>query len=278
MTYAYDATGFVDPYAAHAAGYVTAIRYLNGGKPTPTPTQLSAYRDAGVAVAFVYETDGRSAARGHAGGVDDVHVAESVALDVGLPADRPIFYAPWDDPVDAGRVEDDYWQAVAQTSVRQSFGAYGNAATLRRATYSPRCRYAWHVETWGRFGGAQLVLTQLANTPGPPIAGVDPSRYDANVVHAPDHGQWPFTPGPPAPAHRPGVTAMTVMWIDFKGINAYLVQAGVIVHQFNGEPSPDYGLPVDALDFANTTSCGIVHLSGPEWQSLLRRSGMLPPA
>lgn len=277
MSFAYDATGFVDPFAAHAAGYVTAIRYLNGGKPTPSALELRRYWDAGVAVAFVYETDGRSAARGHAGGVDDVHVAESVALDVGLPADRPIFYAPWDSPDDAGGVESDYWQAVAETSVRRSFGAYGNANTLRRAIQSDRCRYAWHVETWGRFAGSTLVLTQLANTPGPPIAGVDPSRYDANTVHADDHGQWPFTPAPPAPGNRPGVTAMTVMWIDFKGINAYLVQAGVIVHQFNGEADPSFGLPVDALAFANTTSCGIVHLSPDEWTRLLRRSGMLPP-
>lgn len=274
MTYAYDATGFVDPFAAHNAGYVTAIRYLDGGKPTPTPAEIDAYWSAGVAVAFVFETDGNAARRGYAGGADDVRVAEAVAATVGLPTDRPIFYAPWDHNSDAGAAEDDYWRAVAVSSTRPTFGAYGNVHTLTRAGRHDACRYLWAVETWGVPADWRLVLVQLANTPGPPIAGVPPSAYDPDDVRALDHGQWPSPAPPPATTPRPGVHPMTVCWIDFHGIIAYLVQAGIIVHEFTGAHDPTFGLPADALAFAHDTSCGVVNITGAEWQSLLHRSGI----
>jgi hypothetical protein len=79
----------------------------------------------------------------------------------------------------------------------------------------------------------------------------------------------------PEPILRKRAPDMTVMWIDFYGIKAYCVQAGIIVHEFNGPPNPDYGLPQDALDFASGTNCGLIKMSGSEWTTLLKRIGVI---
>jgi len=67
---------------------------------------------------------------------------------------------------------------------------------------------------------------------------------------------------------------MTVMWINFNGVNCYLVQGGLIVHQFHGAPN-QFGIPEDGSSFAYNTNCGIVEMTGPEWEALLKRTGII---
>lgn len=67
---------------------------------------------------------------------------------------------------------------------------------------------------------------------------------------------------------------MTIMWINFNGMQVYLVQGGIIVKQFHGPPN-EYGIPVDASEFATETKCGLTNMDGGEWQRLLKRSSMM---
>lgn len=68
---------------------------------------------------------------------------------------------------------------------------------------------------------------------------------------------------------------MTIMWIDFQGIKAYLVGSDLtIIKGFDGPPGA-YGFPQDALDFANQTSCGLVKMTGADWTRLLKKNGLL---
>lgn len=86
----------------------------------------------------------------------------------------------------------------------------------------------------------------------------------------------PTPPPDPVPAPRKAPPTMTVMCINFNGVNAYLVQGGIIVHQFTGPPGPpEYGsIPKDATEFSNDTGCGLAWMSGGEWAALLKRSGV----
>lgn len=87
------------------------------------------------------------------------------------------------------------------------------------------------------------------------------------------HDDWyaiagaPQEPTPTKKRHHD----MTVAFVEFNGIHAYLIGgSGRIIHQFTGTPNPQYGLPQDALDYANSTNCGIVKLSGEEWTRALK--------
>lgn len=90
-----------------------------------------------------------------------------------------------------------------------------------------------------------------------------------NVENMLDVLRQPYVP----PSTPKGPPLMTVMWIQFNGFPTYLVQAGLIVHQFDGAPS-GFGIPQSAVDFAQQTQCGIIRMSGGEWQALLKRSGV----
>jgi hypothetical protein len=69
---------------------------------------------------------------------------------------------------------------------------------------------------------------------------------------------------------------MTIMWIDFMGIKAYLVGGDLtIIKGFDGPPNPQYGFPQDALDFAGATSCGMVKMTGEDWTRLLKKNGVI---
>lgn len=85
--------------------------------------------------------------------------------------------------------------------------------------------------------------------------------------------------GPPLPPTPEPVASgrnddMTIMWINYQGMNVYLVQAGIIVKQFHGAEGA-FGIPQDAYDFEERTKCGMGGMDGDEWTRLLRRSGML---
>lgn len=80
----------------------------------------------------------------------------------------------------------------------------------------------------------------------------------------------PHTPSTPHRRHN----GMTIMWIDFNGIKAYLVGGDLtIIKGFDGRAGA-YGFPQDALDFAQATSCGMVKMSGADWTRLLKKNGL----
>lgn len=133
-----------------------------------------------------------------------------------------------------------------------------------------------------------LLVEWLHDEWGVPLDFYDGSRvaaFPGFITHRsliqtgdPHSDYWPYLPRPAAPPTAPGKGGdMTVMWIEFNGVQAYIVQGGLIVHQFTGPPGPpEFGsIPKDATEFATATSCGLVKMSGAEWQALLKRSGVL---
>lgn len=78
-------------------------------------------------------------------------------------------------------------------------------------------------------------------------------------------------PTPPKRRHH----GMTILWINYLGIHAYLVGGDLtIIHQFNGPGNPQFGLPQDALDYNAATGCGLVQMTGDEWMRLLKKNGL----
>jgi hypothetical protein len=76
-----------------------------------------------------------------------------------------------------------------------------------------------------------------------------------------------------SPTTKKRAPDVTILWVEFNGMNVYLVQGGIIVKQFHGDGP--YGIPQDAIDFDAHTNCGIGGMSGAEWGALLKRSGVI---
>jgi len=118
---------------------------------------------------------------------------------------------------------------------------------------------------------------------GTPFRGVTNHR---NLVHRAcdqhfdgfDEWVWDAAMTKPTPHTSERHDGMTVCWVNFNGIKAYLVGgAGVIIKEFRGAPGA-YGFPQDALDYANGTNCGLAEWNGDEWVRALRLTGLVPAA
>lgn len=82
------------------------------------------------------------------------------------------------------------------------------------------------------------------------------------------------SPAPEPGPERKAAPDVTICCIDYLGVKAYLVQAGLIVKTFHG-PLAANNVPQDANDHDGWTHCGIVWIDGGEWTALLRRSGVI---
>lgn len=111
-------------------------------------------------------------------------------------------------------------------------------------------------------------------------AWITPHSYWFNTSCCGDPLRDWIAAGAPAPAGpQPGPSrrrhnGMTVLWINFNGVKAYLVGGDLtIIHGFTGAPGA-FGIPQDAIDYVNATNCGMVQMTGEEWQRLLAKNSI----
>lgn len=182
-----------NPASIKAAGYVGVARYLgHGSGKLLTAGELAGIHAAGLAVAVVWETSANRMDGGAPAGAADAREANAQADGLGIPDDRPIYFA--NDQNLATPAHRAYMQAAHDTSKRPA-GPYGSTALIDVAAVFG-CRYGWKVQTWGG-PTPNATLEQMPNV-HPDIAGTD-----VNDVLKPDWGGWPNTGGAPAPTTPP---------------------------------------------------------------------------
>lgn len=170
------------PAALKAAGYVGVMRYLSGGGSKDlTIPERDALHKVGLGIGLVRETTAARMNGGAQAGTSDALAANQQANVLGFPTDRPIIFA--DDQNACTPAHEAYMAAAQKASVRP-VGPYGNGALVDYCVTQLGCRWAWHVDSWGKTTHA--TLAQMPNVPSP-VPGTD-----MNYALKPDWGQWPY--------------------------------------------------------------------------------------
>jgi glycoside hydrolase-like protein len=192
-----DASGRLSGAAVAAAGYKFAIRYL------PLGTWKSVSREEvddlvahGVAVCLVWETTSDRATEGREAGKADAAAAVQYQSQLGIPADREIYYTV-DKDVDPNVVVP-YFQGVHD--VLGNDGAYGGYKIVKRLQGSGLVKDLWQTVAWS--GGQLLTGRSLFQRLG--TATVGGVACDVNEAFVTDFGQHPKPKNASPPANSEG--------------------------------------------------------------------------
>ncbi len=175
--------------AMKAAGVEFVCRYLSHdttGK-NATLAEVQTLRAAGMAIVLVWETTASRALAGMGAGQADAVDALSQARGLGLPDDRPIFFAVDFDATAAQQPKiNDYFSGVASVIGLNRTGMYAGYGPISMAFDAGKIRYGWQTLAWsggkwdGRAGIQQYAIEKL-------IGGQD---VDFNRSVLDDFGQW----------------------------------------------------------------------------------------
>src|SRR4051812_9111 len=177
------------PAGIRAAGYTFAVRYLSHSTTGKNLTvdEAGALLAAGVHLVVNWEDSAMDALDGRARGASDAGEAERQAGAIGVPADRPIYFAIDFDASEAQQAAlDDYFDGVASVIGAARTGAYGGYGPIKRLLDGGKIAWAWQTYAWS--GGRwepRAQLRQVRNSVV--IAG---GECDVDEAHAEDFGQW----------------------------------------------------------------------------------------
>lgn len=203
--------GRPDPKKLKALGFDFAARYLSGGvsKKDITSAEYVQLRSANLAVVLVWEAGGSAAIGGFKQGVGDAQAARAQLARLGLPPNRPVYFAV---DYDAGAkpstltVAIDYIRGAASVLGVANTGVYGGYRVTEGCLDAGVCKFAWQTYAWsyGRWGRAQFRQTRN----GQNVAG---ATVDLCEAVATDYGQWPAPalPVPVPPVVKPKPPAQT---------------------------------------------------------------------
>ena len=176
--------------AMKAAGVEFVCRYLSydtTGKNI-SPAEAQTLRAAGMALILVWETSASRALVGMGAGQADATAALSQARSVGLPDDRPIFFAVDFDAsaTDQAKIND-YFSGVASVIGHNRTGMYGGYGPISRAFDAGKIKYGWQTFAWsaGKWDG-RAGLQQYSNDE---LIGGQAVDFNRSVLD--DYGQWP---------------------------------------------------------------------------------------
>lgn len=173
------------------AGYLGVIRYVcEDATKRISPSEAEQYHEVGLTVTLVYEDGARDAEGGQATGEQKAQVAEQQVKGLGVPDDRPVYFA-----VDENVHAQLYGQALA--CVR----SFANALGRPPAVYGPRpflyfcaqnrVTYLWESAAASWNTGPEPNGVALRQLPSQVL--VDGAACDENAVLQPDYGQWPYS-------------------------------------------------------------------------------------
>jgi hypothetical protein len=180
--------GTLQPQTFINAGYSFVCRYLSRD-PTKDidATEAKLLSDAGLDIVLVWETsERRPVTGGYEGGKTDAKTAFERAAALGMPDDRPIYFA-MDYDVAAGAA-DDYFRGIRDAGYPATHvGIYAGLRPLRHLLNEGLARYGWQTSAWS--GGVWDPRAHLRQYKyGLKFPGVDSA--DANHAMAEDFGQW----------------------------------------------------------------------------------------
>jgi hypothetical protein len=182
--------------AAWAEGKRFAVRYLYTPTKGVTATEAAAIRAAGLGLVCVYESYAARAKEGQAAGVADGKTAMAWAHVIGLPDNRPVYFAVDFEPtaVDLGHI-DAYLKGVAGCLGANRVGVYGSYATVEHCHKSGTARWFWQTYAWSHGQhSAWMHLSQYLN--GVAVAG---ATVDLDRSVQADFGAWMPAAAKPAP-------------------------------------------------------------------------------
>lgn len=205
--------------ALKSAGVTFVCRYLStpGNSKNLSSTEARRLSDAGIDIVVVFETTASRALAGYGSGAADASSALRQARALGMPANRPIFFAVDFDTGGSPSRVDSYFDGIASVLGKSGSGPYGSyevcAHLLARGF-----KYAWQSYAWsgGKWSKAQLQQYSNDHT----LAG---TSCDYDRAMATDFGQW-----------RVGVNPLSRTQIKLNKWNAELVQIRKYVHDRGG--------------------------------------------
>lgn len=193
-----DSTSEVPTAAHRSAGSSFAVRYLTRYAPKAlTETEVRNYKASGLGLAVVFEDGAQNALGGLDRGKADAEFASNQARALGMPAERPIYFAVDFDTGASPERTDAYFDGVAAVLGKQCSGAYGGFEVVRHQ-FDRGFHWGWQTLAWS--GSALDVRAQLYQfSINHHVGGVG---VDYNHAYYQDYGQWGVTPPPdPDPHH-----------------------------------------------------------------------------
>lgn len=183
--------------AAHkiaAAGYTFVCRYLTSGGPglpgkLLTPGEYAQLQATGIGVILNWETSADRMLGGYDAGRADALSAATVARNLGVPSDRPIFFSADFDASPAQQAAiDAYLAGVASAIGLARTGVYGSYYVCKRCLDNGTATWVWQTGAWS--GGNIEPRAHLYQRIG--FATVDGVQCDVNEARSlPDFGQHP---------------------------------------------------------------------------------------
>jgi len=140
--------------------------------------------DANIWMVVVRETTANRATAGYDAGAIDARQALMQARTIGMPKDRPIYFAVDFDA--AGPEVLEYFKGIASQMPVSQIGIYGGLRSVRYLHSKGRVKWVWQTYAWS--GGLWHSTTHIRQYKNDiKVGGID---CDADRALLPDYGQW----------------------------------------------------------------------------------------
>lgn len=177
------------PSVIKTTGRTFVVRYLSRDTTGKTLTQpeVEALTGAGLWIACVFEDAARQPMGGRLTGREDARFAAAQAASLGMPPDRPIYFAvDWDVLVGEIPVVIAYLRGVADVIGIERTGVYGGLGIVQEAFAAEAATWAWQTYAWSGGGwDPRAQLRQYSNDHLLDGVSVDYCRSTVD-----DFGQW----------------------------------------------------------------------------------------
>ena len=208
--------------ALRAAGKTFAIRYIahSIAEYNLTLAEVADLTARGLSIVIVCERGTQRALGGQAAGAFDAKLALSTANALGLPPDRPIYFAvDWNMQRDQESAVQAYFAGVASVIGLARTGIYGGLSAVQHAQAGKWATWFWQTYAWSLGIWASGVhIRQYLN--GQSIGG---AAVDFDMALMADFGQWPASGGDMAPSQKnAGPVLGTVKWANWTPANALI--------------------------------------------------------
>lgn len=186
------AYGNISPEALKRAGKDFVVRYVSSdSSKSLSASEARRYSRAGIDLVVVFEDEAGAARKGYSEGHRDARRAYDMARRVGMPDDRPVYFAVDFDAAGEGVDVRPYFRGAADSIGKQRVGIYAGLHTLRQVANADIVgfywqTYAWSHHQWDKRAHLRQWLVYLPENQIK-IAGV-PVDYDKS--RKADFGQW----------------------------------------------------------------------------------------
>jgi hypothetical protein len=183
------AWGRPDPQLIIASGREFVIRYISHDTTGKDLSAAEAERlsAAGLRIAIVFESSAGRMLSGRTAGVTDARFAIAKAVELGMPPDRPIYFACDFDATPAQQTAiNAYLDGVASVIGVRRTGMYAGYGPIKRALDAGKITWAWQTFAWsGGLWDARAQLRQYSNE-----HLLDGVSVDYDQARVADYGQW----------------------------------------------------------------------------------------